>query len=448
MDTAVDLRRPRPAGRPHRRPPPGRRAGRAGHPDRRAGPLRPARPRPDRLRRPAGRRHPVTGLSDTAALASIGAAARELQLPTVRADAARLAEIAVRERHTHLGYLAEVLSAEVDDRTSRRRARRIAEARFPRLKRLADFSTDAIPGIAATLATLAPGGVDRRRRSRSCCSVTPAPARPTCSSASGWPPASRAAGSATSPPPRWSTSSPKPPTSGSCPAWWPATAAWICSARRAGLRPARPPRRRAAVPDHHRTGGTRLHRHRDQPALQRMGNGVPRPPPRRRDRRPGHLQRPHPRDRHPVLPARPASRQPRPPISSKRRQGRVTICHAADATSAASPSHARCPAPAAASTTAAGPASKRPTGNAADAPPEPPAPSAAGTSTPRPQTASQSPGPKFTTTMGPNHLTTLTPAAAAREHGPGHMVVRCEAVQGCRSAWYKPRHDPDYPAGG
>jgi DNA replication protein DnaC len=99
----------------------------------------------------------VTGVSDTAALAAIGAAARELKLPTVRADAARLAEIAVRERRTHLGYLAEILSAEVDDRTGRRRTRRIAEARFPRLKRLADFSTEVIPGIAATLAVLAAG---------------------------------------------------------------------------------------------------------------------------------------------------------------------------------------------------------------------------------------------------------------------------------------------------
>ena len=99
----------------------------------------------------------MTGLSDTAALAAIGAAARELKLPTVRADAARLADIAVREQHTHLGYLAEILSAEIDDRTSRRRTRRITEARFPRLKRLADFSTDAIPGIAATLAVLATG---------------------------------------------------------------------------------------------------------------------------------------------------------------------------------------------------------------------------------------------------------------------------------------------------
>src|SRR6266550_6303503 len=31
------------------------------------------------------------------------------------------------------------------------------------------------------------------------------------------------------------------------------------------------------------------------------------------------------------------------------------------------------------------------------------------------------------------------PAAAAREHGPGHMVVYCEAAPGCRSAWYQPR---------
>src|SRR5438034_2046116 len=99
----------------------------------------------------------MIGVSDTAALAAIGAAARELKLPTVRADAARLAEIAVRERQTHLAYLAELLAAEIDDRTGRRRTRRIAEARFPRIKRLADFNPDTIPGIAATLATLAAG---------------------------------------------------------------------------------------------------------------------------------------------------------------------------------------------------------------------------------------------------------------------------------------------------
>jgi len=36
----------------------------------------------------------------------------------------------------------------------------------------------------------------------------------------------------------------------------------------------------------------------------------------------------------------------------------------------------------------------------------------------------------------------LFPALAAREHGRGHMVVYCEAVKSCRSAWYRPRHEP------
>jgi len=97
--------------------------------------------------------------SESAAQAAIGAAAHELHLPTVRAEATRLSEIAARERQTHLGYLAEVLSAEVDDRTDRRRTRRINEAKFPRLKRLADFNVDAAPTIqAATIGHLAAGG--------------------------------------------------------------------------------------------------------------------------------------------------------------------------------------------------------------------------------------------------------------------------------------------------
>ncbi len=96
--------------------------------------------------------------SDQAAQAAIGAAARELRLPTIRAEAHRLAEIAVRERQSHLVFLAEVLAAELDDRTDRRRARHIADAKFPRLKRLADFNLDAVASIPpAQLATLAGG---------------------------------------------------------------------------------------------------------------------------------------------------------------------------------------------------------------------------------------------------------------------------------------------------
>jgi DNA replication protein DnaC len=99
-----------------------------------------------------------TTMIDAAAQASIGAAARELHLPTVRAEATRLAEIALRERQTHLRYLSEVLAAEVDERTERRRVRRILEARFPRLKRLSEFNIDAIPTIPAALLGQLAGG--------------------------------------------------------------------------------------------------------------------------------------------------------------------------------------------------------------------------------------------------------------------------------------------------
>jgi DNA replication protein DnaC len=100
----------------------------------------------------------ATVLSDSAAEAAIGAACRMLHLPTVRAEAGPLADQAARDRLTHRGYLAEVLAAEVDHRESRRRARRLLEARFPRLKRLEEFDLGAAPTVnPATLAALSRG---------------------------------------------------------------------------------------------------------------------------------------------------------------------------------------------------------------------------------------------------------------------------------------------------
>ena len=76
----------------------------------------------------------------------------------MRDEAARIAELAAAERFTHRAYLAEVLTAEVDERDARRRARRVVEARFPRMKRLSDFDCAANPNLnPATLATLAAG---------------------------------------------------------------------------------------------------------------------------------------------------------------------------------------------------------------------------------------------------------------------------------------------------
>lgn len=96
--------------------------------------------------------------SNDAALAAINLATKDLYLSTVRAEAQPLAAAALREQRSHLAYLADVLTAEVDSRTERRRQRRIHEAKFPRTKRLADFDTTHSPINGATLATLATGG--------------------------------------------------------------------------------------------------------------------------------------------------------------------------------------------------------------------------------------------------------------------------------------------------
>ena len=99
---------------------------------------------------------PVTALSDPAAEAAIGAACRVLSLPTVREQAGPLAQAAARERLSHRAYLAEVLTAECDDRDIRRRIRRVNEAKFPRPKRLEDLDLTAIGSLPpATLAHLA-----------------------------------------------------------------------------------------------------------------------------------------------------------------------------------------------------------------------------------------------------------------------------------------------------
>jgi DNA replication protein DnaC len=97
-------------------------------------------------------------ISDVAADLAIDVACRTLHLPTVRSQAQASAERAARERLTYRTFLAEILSAEVDDRDARRRERRITEARFPRIKRLAEFDLGAAPSVGpAVLATLASG---------------------------------------------------------------------------------------------------------------------------------------------------------------------------------------------------------------------------------------------------------------------------------------------------
>lgn len=58
--------------------------------------------------------------------------------------------------------------------------RRVNEATFPRTKRLADFDASWVPDLPP--AALAPGRRDLDRRRTACCSATPGPGGPSCSS--------------------------------------------------------------------------------------------------------------------------------------------------------------------------------------------------------------------------------------------------------------------------
>ena len=95
----------------------------------------------------------------TAALeALIEAHATELKLPTIKTRFRQMAGEATREQQTPIAYLAALLEAEVHERSERREARRIIDARFPQIKRLEEFRFTENPKIPqATIAALAQG---------------------------------------------------------------------------------------------------------------------------------------------------------------------------------------------------------------------------------------------------------------------------------------------------
>ena len=64
---------------------------------------------------------------------------KPLRLPTIASSCERLAQEAIRERHTHLRFLDALLEAELEERRIRAVARRIQEARFPQVKTLEEF---------------------------------------------------------------------------------------------------------------------------------------------------------------------------------------------------------------------------------------------------------------------------------------------------------------------
>ena len=278
--------------------------------------------------------------------ALIEAHAIELKLPTVRRRFRTLAEEALREQQTLLAYLAALLEAEMTERSERRERRRLIEARFPVLSAWRTSASAITRRSPATIAALAEGSwIDDRESvillGESGTQTMLATALAVCAcqqgrrafhhprrlSYGGGPPPQGCCRSATRRglgqrvakeaskletkgfPGQRAPRSREPPRASRV------VAPTRAPARRAGRLGylALPEGAGARLPGHLRAQRARLADRDHQPAVRRVDQGVPRPPPGQGRRRPHHSPRPHHRDRLRVmaLPPRTATQKAR-----------------------------------------------------------------------------------------------------------------------------------------
>jgi DNA replication protein DnaC len=88
---------------------------------------------------------PIAGLQD----ASIRQHCKALRMPMIASQFSPLAEQAIRENRTHIGYLEALLAAEIEEREKNTIERRIKEARLPRVKTLEEFDLNQAPLVKA-----------------------------------------------------------------------------------------------------------------------------------------------------------------------------------------------------------------------------------------------------------------------------------------------------------
>ncbi|MBV1800332.1 ATP-binding protein [Siccirubricoccus sp. G192] len=74
---------------------------------------------------------------------------KALRMPTIGGQFSRLAETAIREKQSYLGYLEALLAAEMEERESRAITRLLHDARLPRMKTLEAFEFDRSGVLAA-----------------------------------------------------------------------------------------------------------------------------------------------------------------------------------------------------------------------------------------------------------------------------------------------------------
>jgi len=88
---------------------------------------------------------------------------RALRLPTISAQFGRMAEEALKQQYGPVRYLEALLQAEIEERERNAVARRIFEAKLPRVKTLEEFDFAQAPQIsAARIHQLAEGGYIQR----------------------------------------------------------------------------------------------------------------------------------------------------------------------------------------------------------------------------------------------------------------------------------------------
>src|ERR1022692_4765065 len=102
---------------------------------------------------------------DTSTLqqASVRHHCKAVRMPAIGANFVALAEQAVREKRSHIGYLEALLAMEVEERDQHAIDNRLRGAYLPRIKTLEEFDFGKAPQInAAKIRMLAEGGyIDR-----------------------------------------------------------------------------------------------------------------------------------------------------------------------------------------------------------------------------------------------------------------------------------------------
>ena len=95
--------------------------------------------------------------------ATIKAQCKTLRMPMIASQFGTLAEQAIREKKSHIGYLEALLLAEIEERERNTIERRIREAHLPRVKTLEEFDYTHSPNVtAAKMRDLAEGGYIER----------------------------------------------------------------------------------------------------------------------------------------------------------------------------------------------------------------------------------------------------------------------------------------------